>query len=60
MFGNPIFGVAMAQAIASAHRQVQEDQRRAYAAADPDVIDVEARVIDDMPALPAPTNGDQP
>jgi hypothetical protein len=61
MFGNPIFGVALAQAIASAHAQrVQDEQPREYAAADQSVIDVEARVIEDMPVLPAPTNEDKP
>jgi hypothetical protein len=52
--------IAVLEADMERHRREFEEQRRAHAAADPAIIDVDARVIQDAPALPAPEGMEAP
>ena len=52
--------MAVLQAQADCARREFEENRHAYYATDPSIIDVEARVVEDMPALPAPKAGVAP
>jgi hypothetical protein len=52
--------IAALEAHIECQRRAYEEELRARAAADPAIIDVEARVVDDVPALPAPAEGDTP
>lgn len=42
------------------HQRAFEEMQRANQAADPLIIDVEARIVDDVPSLPAPEDGGVP
>ncbi|WP_440966135.1 hypothetical protein ACL58G_07830 [Massilia sp. GER05] len=52
--------IAVLEADMERHRREYEEQLRAHAAADPAIIDVEAREVDDVPALPAPEGTEAP
>lgn len=50
--------IAALEADMERHRRAFEVQRRAHAAADPAIIDVEVRVVEDVRELPAPDAGE--
>jgi hypothetical protein len=52
--------IAVIEADMERQRRAFEEQCRAHAAADPGIIDVEARVVEDVPALPAPEGTEAP
>jgi len=52
--------IAVLEADMARQRRAYEEQLRAHATADPAVIDVEARVVDDVRALPAPEGTEAP
>lgn len=52
--------IAALQAQANCARREFEEQRHAYYTKYSFIIDVEARIIDDIPKLPAPEGGDAP
>ena len=70
MIGLDVFGMGLAQMLADTRRRQLEaaamaarmhcPTRYSDMAADPDVIDVDARVVEDVPALPAPAEGEKP
>jgi hypothetical protein len=64
MFFYPTGVIAAAAQYEEAKQRIKETEAKIEqyrrANADTDIIDVEARVIEEMPLLPAPTNGDEP